>query len=113
MKMGQIDSTTFCNFRIFDTKALRKFNQKEIEKLNQIAIIQEDNIVHGFIYASKSGRLLEGRIMCSYFITNFKEFYKQIPIIESKMGFVKRFVKQLDKYKEQLEKARKEQSEFK
>ena len=95
---------------VFDLDAqqliLRNCNSKQLEELQEILQKQKNDKVFCFIYTSKKNKKrLEARIMCTHFINNFKEFYKQIPFFESTFGFIKRLSKQMDKYKAQLQQA--------
>jgi len=109
--------SSFKGICVFDTEAqkiiLNKITNKQLTELKSIIEKQKDNVVDCFIYTSKSGKNLEARFMCQYFIKGYKEYYKKFPIFESKMGFIKRLSSQMDKYKEQLNKASRGQNESK
>ena len=94
-------------FGIFDPAAqkmiLKNCNTKQLEELEDIFLKQRNDKLFCFIYTSKNKKRLEARMMCTHFIKNFKEFYKQIPFFESTFGFIKRMSKQMDKYKSQLQ----------
>lgn len=82
---------------------LLECSDKQKEELKDIFIKQQNDRLFCYIYSSKKNKnRLEARIMCTHFIKNFKEFYKQIPIFESTFGFIKRMSKRMDKYKDQL-----------
>ncbi len=91
---------------VFDTDAqqmiLKNCSAEQIEKLKDIFVKQKNDRLFCFIYLSKNKNRLEARIMCTHFIKNFKEYYKQIPIFESTFGFIKRMSKRMDKYKDRL-----------
>ena len=86
----------------------KKCNAKQFQELKDIFYSQVNDKVFCFIYASKNKKRLEARIQCPYFIVNFKEYYKQIPIFESTFGFIKRMSKRMNKYRAQLQKAEEE-----
>lgn len=103
--------SSFKSMHVYDQEArkliLKSVNTKQLEELKDIFYKQADNQVFCFIFTSKNKKHLEARIMCRYFINNFKEYYKQIPIFESKFHFVKRMSEQMDKYQAILDKAQK------
>lgn len=80
---------------------LKSLNSKQIETLSNITKNQENNSVH-ILLDSKNGRTLNASFFCPYRIKDLKTEYKQIPIIESKMHFIKRVAKTANKYKEQI-----------
>ena len=84
---------------------LKRCNSVQIEKIRDIFEKQKNNILFCFIYTSENGKRLEAVLQCGKYITNFKDRYKQIPLFESKFGFIKRLSKRMDKYKTQLQKA--------
>ena len=84
---------------------LKNCSAKQLEEMKDIFKKQKNDKIFCFIYSSENKKRLEARIMCTHFLKNFKEYYKQIPIFESTFGFIKRMSKQMDKYKEQLQKA--------
>ena len=98
--------------RVFDKDArsiiLKKCNDKQFLELKDIFKNQQNDKVFCFIYTSKNKKRLEARVMCTHFIKNFKEYYKQIPVFESTFGFIKRMSKRMDKYIAQLQKAEKD-----
>ena len=108
--------SSFKGIFVFDKKAqqiiLNNITNEQLAELKSIIEKQKDNVVNCFIYSSKSGKNLEARIMCAYFINGFKEYYKKFPIFESKLGFIKRLSAQMDKYKEQLNSTAREQNEL-
>ena len=108
---------SFKGICVFDTEAqkiiLNKITNKQLTELKSIIEKQKDNVVNCFIYTSKSGKNLEARFMCQYFINGFKEYYQKIPVLESKLGFIRRLSAQMDKYREQLNKASRGQNESK
>ena len=85
-----------------------KCNANQFQQLKDIFYSQINDKVFCFIYASKNKKRLEARIQCMYFIRNFQEYYKQIPIFESTFGFIKRMSNRMDKYRAQLQKAEEE-----
>lgn len=87
---------------------MKKCNAKQIEEVKDIFKKQINDKVFCFFYPSKNKRKLEAKIMCTHFIRNFKEYYKQIPVFESTFGFIKRMSKRMDKYRAQLQKAEEE-----
>ena len=80
---------------------LKSLDNKQIETLSNIVRNQENNSVH-ILLDSKNGQTLNASFFCPYRIKNFKTEYKQFPIIESKMHFIKRVAKTANKYKEQI-----------
>lgn len=80
---------------------LKSLDAKQIETLSNITKNQENNSVH-ILLDSKNGRTLNASFFCPYRIKNLKTEYKQFPIVESKMHFIKRVAKIADKYKEQI-----------
>ena len=92
---------------------MNKITNKQLTELKSIVEKQKDNVVNCFIYKSESGNNLEARFMCGYFINGFKEYYKKIPVFESKLGFIRRLSAQMDKYREQLKNSAREQNESK
>ena len=80
---------------------------KQMEEIKSIFNKQKNNIVYCFIYPSDNKKRLEAKLMCERFIVNFKDIYKQVPVFESKFGFIKRLSKRMDKYKKQLQDAAK------
>lgn len=80
---------------------LKSLDNKQIETLSNIVKNQENNSVH-ILLDSKNGQTLNASFFCPYRIKNFKTEYKQFPIIESKMHFIKRVAKTANKYKEQI-----------
>lgn len=84
-------------------------NAGQFEKVKNIFAKQKNNILYCFIYSCGKGKRLEAKLMCQKYISNFKDSYKQIPILESKLGFIKRLSRRMDKYQNQLQEAAKKQ----
>ena len=86
---------------------LTSCSNNQIEEIKKIFDKQKNNIVYCFIYPSDNKKRLEAKLMCEKYIVNFKDNYKQIPVLESKLGFIKRLSKRMDKYQNQLRDAAK------
>jgi len=86
-------------------------NARQLEKIKDIFAKQKSNILYCFIYSYGKGKRLEARLMCEKYISNFKDSYKQIPIFESKSGFIKRLSNRMDMYQKQLQDAAKKSAE--
>jgi len=86
-----------------DTQDLIKksLNKKQLYKMLDVFEKENNNPVNVMIY-SNNNFLLKAKISCKYKIENFKEDYRQIPIIESKLSFIKRLAKKIHKYNESL-----------
>ena len=111
MKINPISqyNPSFQSIHVYDQHAQRlildSVNLNQYNELKDIFSKQANNVVNCYLYRSKNEKNLRARIMCQYFINNFKEHYKQFPIFESKLDFIKRLSKQMDKYQNQLNKA--------
>ena len=53
-------------------------------------------------FGSKFGMFLTATVSCIYRLKNFKAHYKQKPIIESRVAFIKRVINQANEYKSQI-----------
>ena len=82
-------------------KILKNLSEKEIIGLNEVLIKQENNPVNAYIGLDKNR--LTASLQCEYRLKDFKEKYKQIPLIESNVSFIKRIARKCDEYKAQLE----------
>lgn len=80
--------------------ATKKQKKQLIDMWNE----ERENPVHAVIYSSKYGHL-RARVMCLKFLVNFKEYYKQIPVFESKFSFIKRIANVIHEYNERLNNA--------
>ena len=102
---SSVYSPSFGTVYVTDIKAQRvirkNLNKKRLESLKKIMQEQQNNPVHAFISIGNGGRL-QAKVFCPYRLRNFKEYYKQRPIIESYFSFLKRIVKVTDKYKMQM-----------
>ena len=94
---------------VFSTDAqemiLKSCNAKQLQELKDIFQKQLNDKLFCFIFLSKNKKWLEAKFQCTHFINNFKDSYRQIPVFESKLGFIKRMSRRMDKYRAQLQKA--------
>ena len=108
-----MDSTTQVSYKpyfgvikIGDKKARRmvtkELSHAHLSEFKDISLSQEKNVVNAFIYSSKNCNKLEARIIAPCKLTDFEKFYKQRRMFESRIAFIRRVAKQLNKYKEQL-----------
>ena len=81
-------------------KILKNLTEKEIIGLKEILIKQKNNPVNAYIGLDKNR--LTASLQCEYRLNDFKEKYKQIPLIESNVSFIKRIARKCDEYKAQL-----------
>ena len=79
---------------------LNKLNETQLTELKTILQEQQKNPVNAII--DSKNLYLNAKIFCQYRLQNFKEKYKQIPFLESKLDFIKRVIKKCDEYKKQL-----------
>ena len=82
-------------------KILKGLNEKQLTTLKKDLIEQESNPVNAVIYNSFIG--LKAKIYSKFRLENFKEDYKQKPLLESKAEFLKRIINKCNEYKKQLD----------
>ena len=95
----------FKGLHVIDTKVqktlLTSLNSKQLNTLSGLIKEQENNSIH-ILLDSKTGNHLKASLLSPYRIKDFKTNYKQVPIFESKLHFIKRVVKIANKYKQQI-----------
>ncbi len=82
------------------SKILNELSEIEMSALKQDLLQQQNNPVDAIIQKGKCG--LKAKLVCQYRLKNFKENYKQIPLLESSKEFLKRIIKTCNEYKKQL-----------
>ena len=82
-------------------KILKGLSEKQVSSLRKRLIEQQENPVHAIISLDKIR--LKANLCCRYRLKGFKETYKQFPLLESDLAFVKRIIEKCDEYKKQLE----------
>ena len=87
---------------------IRSINKEQREDIQNAIYEQANNPVSVWFY-NETPRRLGARVICPYFIKNFKEYYKQIPVFESNYRFVKRMEKRANDYRAILDAAETEQ----
>ncbi len=80
---------------------LTSLKSKQLEELALLIKEQQNNSVH-ILLDSKDGKLLKASLISDYRIKDFKQKYKQFPIFESKIHFIKRVVNIANNYKQQV-----------
>lgn len=84
---------------------IRSITKEQREDIQNAIYEQAANPVSVWFYNETPNRL-GARVTCPYFIRNFKEYYKQIPVFESNYRFVKRMEKRANDYKAILDAAK-------
>ena len=82
------------------SKIFKNLKTEQLIEFKNIVLEQNKNPIHIILNSPKNR--LEASLYCQYRLKNFKEKYKQIPIIESQFNFIKRIVNKANKYKKQL-----------
>ena len=82
---------------------MQSVNKKQKKQLIELYQREQENPIDAIIY-SRYG-FLRARLSCPRFIVGFKEFYKQIPLFESKFSFIKRVADVIHGYNERLKAA--------
>ena len=80
---------------------LTELKPKQLGILSELIKEQQNNSVH-ILLNSKNGKQLNASLMCMYRLQNFKTKYKQIPVLESKIHFIKRVAEIANGYKKQI-----------
>lgn len=88
-------------------RIVRRLDQEQFEELKSIIKNSiNERTLYCYIEPCKMNKIrLKAEFESGYFINNFKQSFKQIPVFESYFGFIKRISKQFNKYKAQLIKA--------
>ena len=96
---------SFNGLHIIDPKVqkllLKSLDNKQLVMLSELIKAQENNSVH-ILLGSENGRRLNASLICDYRLKNLKPKYKQLPVFESKINFIKRVVNIANKYKIQI-----------
>ena len=107
MKVGLLskNNTNFKSIivpdKIVSARILKNLDEKNLIDLKNVLIKQKSNPVNAYI--GLDGKRLTASLQCEYRLKDFKEKYKQIPLIESNVSFIKRIARKCDEYKAQLE----------
>lgn len=80
---------------------LTELKPQQLKMLSGFIKEQENNSVH-ILLDSENGKQLNASLICMYRLQNFKTKYKQIPIFESKIHFIKRIAGIANEYKKQI-----------
>ena len=80
---------------------LKGLNFDELNEIKNVFLQENQNPVCAYIHKNDFSQLT-ANLYCPYYLKNFKENYKQIPLFESKLGFIKRIANICEKYREQL-----------
>lgn len=82
-------------------KLITSVKKRHLDYLEKTITEQLENPID-VKFGSKFGMFLTATVNSIYRIKNFKEHYKQKPIIESRIAFIKRVVDQVNEYKAQI-----------
>lgn len=98
---------TFKGLHVIDTNVqkllLTSLKPKKLDVLSKLIKEQQQNSVH-ILLDSNNEKRLNASLMCEYRLRGFRKTkFKQIPILESKLHFIKRVAKIANKYKKQIE----------
>lgn len=97
---------TFKGLHVINTDVqqllLTNLRENHLVRVSEIIKEQKNNSVH-IIIDSENGKQLNAQLFCPYRLQRFKTKYKQIPIFESKFGFIKRIAKIANGYQKQIE----------
>lgn len=97
---------TFKELHVIDTDVqqllLTSLRENHLVRVSEIIKEQKNNSVH-IIMDLENGKQLNAQLFCPYRLQRVKTKYKQIPIFESKFGFIKRMAKIANGYQKQIE----------